>query len=205
MEDQTQLTALDPLVDIPPALVTELAVGVGKFEDICHRYGYDDEQIKFLQNSPALQRRVAAMETELTKDGYTHEYRSRFVSDVALQVMHQRLIDPTTPTSQVVDIYKETVKTGNLLPKQNQQQVTSGGYSITINIPKLDDLPGRIIEAKAEPMPVLSTNDPIFGMDVNRDVNRLVDAEPALVAASSENMNRNVNSALALPEDWQDE
>jgi hypothetical protein len=178
MEDQTQLTPLDPLVDIPPALVTELAVGVGSFEDICQKYGYDKHQIEFLRDTPALQRRVATIESELTKDGYTHEYRSRYVSDVALQVMHQRLLDPATPTSQVVDIYKETVKTGNLLPKQNVAQTVGSGFSITINIPNIDDQPGRIIEAKAEPVPISSMNEPNFGT---------------------------TNSALALPEDWQDE
>lgn len=190
MQEDTLPTTLDPLVDIPSELIIELAVGIGKFDDICRNHGYSTSQIEFLRDSPVLQRRVAATESELTRDGVTHKFRSSYVSDVALKVMHQRLLDPATSTGQVIDIYKETVKTADLLPKNNQVVQQGSGFSLIINLPAVGDQPGRTIE-------------------MNRDVNNVSDAEPLPVLGTIMpdvgTMNRSLNSSLELPEDFQDE
>ena len=209
MHEETQLTQLDPLVDFPPELVIELAVGIDTFDNICRKHGYNTSQIEFLRNSPVLQRRVAATDSELTRDGVTHKFRSSYVSDVALKVMHQRLLDPATPTGQVIDIYKETVKTADLLPKNNQVAQQGGGYSLIINLPQVGDQPGRTIEARTKPIetvPDLGTTIPTLGTSVNSVDEGLVDVEALLDKAPLETVNRDVNrvlnSAIELPEDW---
>lgn len=192
MQEETQeVVRLSPLVDLPQELIIELAVGVGKFDDICRKHGYNTSEIEFLRESANLQRQVAKMESELTRDGLTHEYRARYVSDLALQEMTRRVTDPRTPTNTIIDIYKETTKTGNLQPKQNQVQAQGGGgYSITINIPQMNEQPGRTIEMN-------SSN--VGAVDA--------EATPSMVMIVPDvgTVNRSLNSSLELPEDYQDE
>lgn len=170
MLEETQLT---PILDVPPELVLELAVGVDTFDNICRKHGYDTSQIEHLRNDNSLKTRVAKAETELQKDGFTHKLRAGYGADQILRILIARGMDPSTPLSVALDIYKELVKTGDLVPKQNLTQQTTNGFSITINIPKIDDQPGRTIEAHTE-KPILGTTVPSLGM----------------------------NNALALPEDW---
>lgn len=185
-QEETQDVRLSALVDVPEAMIIELAVGVNGFDDICRKYNYNTSQIEQLKANEPFRAKIIKMESELTREGYTNEFRSRWLADVSMRILHERLNDPRTPTPVVLDIHKEMVKNGNLGPKTNVAQTGNGGYSITINLPTVGEQPGRTIE-------------------MNTEVNRPVSVEPILVAASSENMNRNLNSSLALPEDWQDE
>ncbi len=186
-ENQSLIPTVDPMVDIPAEMVIEVAIGIGKLEDITARYGYSLQQTSQLRENERFKALVAKTESNLMQEGKLHEYRAAYVSDVALQILHQRAIDPSTSTGQVLDIYKETVKSGNLVPKQNLQQQGSGGYSIKIILPEIGSTPGRTIEMNSfsgepvEPEPI-----PSMGMTV-----------PELGT-----MNRKLNSSIELPEDW---
>lgn len=189
-QEETQDVRLSALVDVPEAMIIELAVGVNGFDDICRKYNYNTSQIEQLKANEPFRAKIIKMESELTREGYTNEFRARWLADVSLRILHERLIDPRTPTPVVLDIHKEMVKNGNLGPKPNVAQTGNGGYSITINLPQMGEQPGRTIE-------------------MNRDVSTICEPEPllgrALTVSDRGTLNRNMNSSLELPEDWQDE
>lgn len=185
-QEETQDIRLSALVDVPEAMIIELAVGVNGFDDICRKYNYNTSQIEQLKANEPFRAKIIKMESELTREGYTNEFRARWLADVSLRILHERLIDPRTPTPVVLDIHKEMVKNGNLGPKPNVTQTGNGGYSITINLPQMGEQPGRTIEMNSS--------------DVGSD-----GVKPLLVAAPIETVNRHMNSSLELPEDWQDE
>lgn len=182
---------LSPILDVPPELVLELAVGIDTFDNICRKHGYGTSQIEHLRDDSGLKARVAKAEAELQKDGFTHKLRAGYGADLILRILISRGMDPSTPLSIALDIYKELVKTGDLVPKQALAQQTTNGFSITINIPKIDDQPGRTIEMNS---------------DVNKDMNSVFEAEAVpsmgMSVPTMGTMNRDLNNALALPEDW---
>lgn len=188
MHEENQLTRL---LDVPPELVLELAVGVDTFDNICQKFGYSPVETAQLRHDVSLKARVLKAESELQKDGFIHKHRAAFGADSILKILIARGMDPSTPLSIALDIYKELVKTGDLVPKQALAQQTTNGFSITINIPKIDDQPGRTIEMNS---------------DVNKDMNSVFEAEAVpsmgMSVPTMGTMNRDLNNALALPEDW---
>lgn len=200
MLEENQLT---PILDVPPELILELAVGVDTFDNICRKFEYNTSQIEQLRNDAGLKARVTKTEAELQKDGFTHKYRAAYGADTILRILITRGMDPSTPLSVALDIYKELVKTGDLVPKQAMVQQASNGFSITINLPEIGAQPGRTIEAKN--VTDLGTNIPILGTGVNSDDEGPVDTEANTGAGSFEIVNRKLNSSLELPEDYQDE
>lgn len=187
MQEENQLT---PILDVPPELILEVAVGVDTLESICQKYGYSTSHVEQLRNDAGFKARVAKTESDLQRDGFTHKYRAAYGADIGLQEMIRMLKDPTVSNALKVDIYKELVKTADLVPKQNVQQQAGGGYSITINIPQVGETPGRTIEMNRSDEGLVALEDtPVAG--------------PMIDMADS--VNRNLNSSLELPEDYQDE
>lgn len=189
MQEEKTLNS-DPVVNLPAELLIEVAVGIGTLENICLKYGYSVKQIDFLRGDERFKALVARTEANLMKEEKLHELRSAYTADVALRILHQRVTDPSLSTGQVLEIYRETVKNGNLLPKPNLSQSVGSGYSITINIPQVGETPGRTIEMnRSDEDPVTLEAKPVAGplLDVNRKVNR------------------KLNSSLELPEDYCDE
>lgn len=129
MHEETQLTRL---LDVPPELVLELAVGVDTFDNICQKFGYSPVETAQLRHDVSLKARVLKAESELQKDGFIHKHRAAFGADSILKILISRGMDPSTPLSVALDIYKELVKTGDLVPKQNTQINQGSGFSINI-------------------------------------------------------------------------
>ena len=186
MEDEFEFH-LHPILDVPPQLIAEAAVGIDSLEDICARYHYTPEQTAQLRNDPGFKARVSRMEQDLKKEGVTFRMRAAHAAEDLMADVWQQAKDPKVGLSMKLDALKTLAKLGDLEPKQNAQAAAQGsGFSLVINLPQVGNQPGRTIE-------------------MNRDVSTACEAEPLLVAASVENVNRSVNSSLELPEDWQDE
>lgn len=168
-----------PILDVPPQLLAEAAVGVDKLPDICARYGYTPEQAEQLRNDPGFKVRVSRMEQELKKEGVTFRMRAAHAAEDLVRDVWNKATSSEVGLALKIEALKTLAKLGDLEPKQNLTAQNAGaGFSITINLPKVGDQPGRTIEAKAEPVPDLGMNVPVLGT---------------------------INSAIALPEDWQDE
>ena len=187
MQDEEFERALHPILDVPPQLIAEAAVGIDSLEDICARYHYSPEQTEQLRNDPGFKVRVSRMEQELKKEGVTFRMRAAYAAEDLMADVWRRAKDPSVGLGMKLDALKTLAKLGDLEPKQNlNPQAAAGGFSITINLPQVGEQPGRTIE-------------------MNRDVNSIVDAEPVPSLGMSVPMNSNLNSSLELPEDWQDE
>lgn len=178
MQDDNLEHQLHPILDVPPQLIAEAAVGIDALEDICARYHYTPEQTEQLRNDPGFKVRVSRMEAELRKEGVTFRMRAGHAAEDLMADVWRRAKDPSVGLALKIDALKTLAKLGDLEPKQNlNPQAAAAGFSITINIPKVGEQPGRTIEMHNEPVPILSTNVPAPSM----------------------------NNALALPEDYQDE
>lgn len=181
---------LHPILDVPPQLIAEAAVGIDTLEEICERYHYTPAQTEQLRNDPGFKVRVSRMEADLRKEGVTFRMRAAHAAEDLMADVWRRAKDQSTGLALKLDALKTLAKLGDLEPKQSLTPQQAGGYSITINIPQVGDQPGRTIEMnKSESEPVDAEDVPILGMSV----------------PNVSTMNRNVNSSLELPEDWQDE
>lgn len=188
MQDEEK--AFHPILDVPPQLIAEAAVGVDTLEKICARYHYTPEQTELLRNDPGFQVRVLRMEAELKKDGVTFRMRAAHLAESLLPDIYRVALDPSTSLTNKLSVFGTLVKLGELEPKPAAVAAQGSGFSITINIPQVGEQKGRTIE-------------------MNSDVSTVCDAEPLLVAGFGGNdtpgVNSNLNSSLELPEDWRDE
>jgi hypothetical protein len=70
------------------------------------------------------------------KDGTLLREKARMLAETWVDQIYPRLVDPDTPTPQLLDIGKELFKLGDLLPKTNAPTGPTGpAFSITINVP----------------------------------------------------------------------
>lgn len=70
------------------------------------------------------------------KDGTLLREKARMLAEKWVDQIYPRLVDPDTPTPQLLDIGKELFKLGDLLPKTNAPTGPTGpAFSITINVP----------------------------------------------------------------------
>lgn len=185
MQDE-EIQNFHPILDVPSQLIAEAAIGTDTLENICARYHYTPEQTQMLRNDPGFQVRVLRMEAELKKDGVTFRMRAAHLAEALLPDIYRVASDPSTSLTNKLSVFGTLVKLGELEPKPAAVAAQGSGFSITINLPQVGEQKGRTIEMNS------STGEP-------------VDAEPLLVAASSESVNRKLNSSLELPEDYQDE
>lgn len=188
--DETEFP-LHPILDVPPQLIAEAAVGIDTLEEICERYHYTPEQTAQLRNDAGFKARVSRMEADLRKEGVTFRMRAAHAAEDLMADVWRKAKDPQVGLALKIDALKTLAKLGDLEPKQSIGAVQQGaGFSITINIPKVGEEPGRVIEmnsSKTEPVELEAM--PSLGMTVP-DVGT---------------MNRKLNSSLELPEDYQDE
>lgn len=183
MHDDNLEQFLHPILDVPPQLIAEAAVGVDKLPEICARYGYTPEQAEQLRNDPGFKVRVSRMEAELKKEGVTFRMRAAHAAEDLVRDVWNKATSPEVGLALKIEALKTLAKLGDLEPKQNlNTQAAAAGFSITINLPQVGEQPGRTIEAHSEPVPELGMTLPILGTT-----------------------NRTINSAIELPEDWQDE
>lgn len=195
-----------PVLDVPLQLIAEAAIGTSSLDEICARYNYSPEQTEQLRNDPGFKVRVSRAEQELAKEGVTTKMRARHVVDDMISEVWIQGKDPSVGLGMKLEIIKTLTKIADLEPKANQLVQQGSGFSLVINLPQIGDQPGRTIEAKATNVPDLGTDIPDLGTALNRVDAGSVTLEAASDKAPLETVNRVVNStmnsALELPEDW---
>lgn len=180
-----------PVLDVPLQLIAEAAIGTSSLDEICARYNYSPEQTEQLRNDPGFKVRVSRAEQELAKEGVTTKMRARHVVDDMISEVWIQGKDPSVGLGMKLEIIKTLTKIADLEPKANQLVQQGSGFSLVINLPAVGEQPGRTIEMNkaetsaidAEPIPSMGMTVPDMGT-----MNRVV--------------NSTMNSALELPEDW---
>lgn len=180
-----------PVLDVPLQLIAEAAIGTSSLDEICARYNYSPEQTEQLRNDPGFKVRVSRAEQELAKEGVTTKMRARHVVDDMISEVWIQGKDPSVGLGMKLEIIKTLTKIADLEPKTNQLVQQGSGFSLVINLPAVGEQPGRTIEMNkaetsaidAEPLPSMGMTVPDMGT-----MNRVV--------------NSTMNSALELPEDW---
>ena len=180
-----------PVLDVPLQLIAEAAIGTSSLDEICARYNYSPEQTEQLRNDPGFKVRVSRAEQELAKEGVTTKMRARHVVDDMISEVWIQGKDPSVGLGMKLEIIKTLTKIADLEPKANQLVQQGSGFSLVINLPAVGEQPGRTIEMnKAETSAIDVEPIPSMGMTVPDmgTMNRVV--------------NSAMNSALELPEDW---
>lgn len=117
--------------------------------------------------------------------------RARHVVDDMISEVWIQGKDPSVGLGMKLEIIKTLTKIADLEPKANQLVQQGSGFSLVINLPAVGEQPGRTIEMnKAETSSIDAEPIPSMGMAVPDmgTMNRVV--------------NSTMNSALELPEDW---
>ena len=140
------IKANNPILDIPPDLIRQTALGVDPFEVICGRFGLTQPQAVSLAENALFKREVSIAEKELNEGGLTFKARSAAASMAALAVLHTRLGNENLPTDEVREIYKATAKLAGLEPVANQAGSGGGGtgFSVVIHLDNNSPSPAQV-------------------------------------------------------------
>lgn len=125
----------ETLLQLPSELIDDAAIGLIPIAELFEAHGYDPETAVRFSNSAIFNRLVNKRAIELEKKGVTHKARAAFVAGDTLTAIANRVRDPEVSSTFLMDVYKETTKTGALIPRSQDESANVPRFSIKINIP----------------------------------------------------------------------
>lgn len=137
----------DPSIDVNPvgemqslyktvttACYVDVAFGIEKPENVLRRYGFNDDDIRFLLNSDQFRVQVDRCRAELTSSGMMFKAKNAMLADSLMQSIYRQASDPQTPLAMKLEAYRTFAKFGGLEPQPSAQKGAIGGVSISINL-----------------------------------------------------------------------
>ena len=135
-------------LDMDPKFILECATGLEELEEIAPRWGYSDEDIKFLSTFKPFQIEVEKVKSELFKSGKTFRLKAGVMADQILEKVYEDALHEDVGLSMRIDVLKVLSRLGDLEPKQNMNaQAAGSGFSININLNGVQSAP-QVIEVK---------------------------------------------------------
>lgn len=130
-----QLTARD-LKDIPLEMISRLAMGIEKGEDVAFSYGISASQFKQLQLHRPFVLAVERQKAEYEKTGFTVKLKAVLMVEPLMDKYFRLAMEDRAPHALVGDVLKFMTKIGDLEPRGVVAANNAGpGFSISINIP----------------------------------------------------------------------
>ncbi len=117
----------------PPQLIMDLALAIDDQDTILQRHELSEANLAHLYNQPAFRRDVAVLTRELHESGVTFSSRAAVQAEAYLQTMDDIIMNPDTPASTRVDIFKTLTKYGKLEPIPDKVD-DSNGTKINVQI-----------------------------------------------------------------------
>lgn len=127
------LSYSNPVLDLPPQMVLEVALGTDPVESVCARYGYEAEQVEYIRNSKYFWKVVREQEAELEKNGLSFKLRAKKVTEDMLGRLWVHAKTDAVPFAAKLDFMKTAAKLADLEPKATQA-IPGTGFSITFNL-----------------------------------------------------------------------
>jgi hypothetical protein len=128
------MTASNVVVDVPPKLLLELAVGIDTSDELCSRYNITRAQYDAIVSNPGIQSRISRTAAELKKDGITVQMRGTHATEDLIGRIWQKARNPDTPLLQMIEAAKFLSKLGGVDEPAQVKQAQGSGFSITINL-----------------------------------------------------------------------
>ncbi len=137
-------------LDMDPKFILECATGLEELEDIAPRWGYSDEDIKFLSTFKPFLVEVDKVKSELYKSGKTFRLKAGVMADNILEKVFEDALHDDVGINTRIEVLKVLSKLGDLEPKQNNAAAAQGsGFSININLSGVQPAP-QVIEVKSD-------------------------------------------------------
>lgn len=130
---EPSLSYSNPVLDLPPQLVLEVALGTDSVESVCSRYGYDPEQVEYIRNSKHFWKVVREQEAELDKNGLSFKLRAKKVTEDMIGRLWIQAKTEAVPFAAKLEFMKTAAKLADLEPKATQA-IPGTGFSITFNL-----------------------------------------------------------------------
>ena len=135
-------------LDMDPKFILECATGLEELEEIAPRWGYSDEDIKFLSTFKPLVIEVDKVKSELYKSGKTFRLKAGVMADQILEKVFEDALHEDVSLPLRIDVLKVLSRLGDLEPKPTNGAVAQGsGFSININLSGVQPAP-QVIEVK---------------------------------------------------------
>jgi len=100
--------------------------------------------------NPQYQRYLEAYTTELRENGFSFAAKSRVLAEDLLPVAYHMAKDPDVPAATRAKMIENLVDWGDLKPKNNLNQASGPGFSITINLPSTANSAPKTLVLEAE-------------------------------------------------------
>lgn len=136
-------------LDMDPKFILECATGLEELEEIAPRWGYSDEDIKFLSTFKPFLVEVDKVKSELYKSGKTFRLKAGVMADQILEKVFEDALHEDVGLNTRIDVLKVLSRLGDLEPKQTANAAAQGsGFSININLGGAQPAP-QVIEVKS--------------------------------------------------------
>ena len=136
-------------LDMDPNFILECATGLEELEEIAPRWGYSDEDIKFLATFKPFLIEVDKVKQELYKSGKTFRLKASVMADSILEKVFEDALHDDVGINTRIEVLKVFSKLGDLEPKQSANTTAQGsGFSININLNGVQAAP-EVIEVKS--------------------------------------------------------
>lgn len=137
------------VMDVPPEMVTELALGIEPPVDVAARYGLNPTEFATLALKPWFIKALQARKDQLEAEGWSFKAKmAHYAEDMAFEVWAAAKMSDSA--SIKLDAAKFFAKMADLEPKTTTHVEAAGsGFSITINIPAL---PQQTVQDPNQPL-----------------------------------------------------
>jgi hypothetical protein len=133
MDDDNKLPALPyKTLDIPEALVVEMAKGLVEPKELAEAYGFSGVLWDRLQGYEPFLRAVTLMQTKLEQEGFTFRMQSQGMADLMAKEVFRQAMQPEVPLGQKIEVLKTFARYADLEPKTGSFGQAGPGTSINI-------------------------------------------------------------------------
>jgi len=137
--------------DYPEEFFLDLAIGTSSFEDVCHTYGLDPEDVEGYEEDPDFRRRLLMAQRAAEDTGEALHARCRSLVTNRVGVVDQMTVDPEVPASVRLEAFKFLVKLGRLEPEKNETNAGQAGPQLVLNIISPDGSPSVTHQMSPQP------------------------------------------------------
>lgn len=147
----------DPLcntdLNFPAELVMACAQGLEEPDVIAPRYGYEGDRWERLKSWKPFLDTVAKARSQLEAEGWTIKAKARLMAELLQDEMCKKALSADASIGQQLDVYRELVKTADLIPKKEATVQPGTGFSITINLDRQASI--ESVKRPVNSMPVI--------------------------------------------------
>lgn len=126
--------AAQQVVEVPAAMILQIATGMEDEYDIAERFHFDRERYDALKKWEPFQKQIAEKRAELQHNGVTFRIQSAYMAEDLAKDVYKLAKSNESTFLQKLEAFRTFTKLADLEPKANAVASTGPAFSITIQL-----------------------------------------------------------------------